>query len=156
MLDLEGEREVYVLQPKNSYHLRSLPNVIGTREWFSDDKIGLGDEDLEDGVAGDQETESESEEEDPQHDKKPDVESDYSDSENEDSEEEIDDGELLKETGTLADLLVGGCNKRGVDVLRKFPKVGLIINRNQVIFMKIGKVTLLLIDLEKYANMIIE
>ena len=25
---------------------------------------------------------------------------------------------------TLPDLLVGGCNKRGVDVVRKFPKVG--------------------------------
>ena len=83
----EGEREVYVLQPKNSYHLRSLPNVIGTKEWFSDDKIGLGDEDLEEGVVGDLDTESESEdeEEDLQGDKKPDVQSDYSDSENEEN-----------------------------------------------------------------------
>ena len=77
----ESEREVYVLQPKNSYHLRSLPHIIGTTEWFSDPKIGLGDEEQEDENAGDQDTESESEDEIREDDRKSDL-SDFSDSEN--------------------------------------------------------------------------
>ena len=80
----EGEKDVYVLQPKNSYHLRSLPNIIGTKEWLSDDKVGLGEEDREDEVNGDEETESESDDEDLLEEKKADV-SDYSESENEDT-----------------------------------------------------------------------
>merc|ERR1712066_575740 len=76
--DQESEREVYVLQPKNSYHLRSLPNIIGTKEWFTDDRVGLGDD----------ETESESEDEDVQGESKPDV-SDYSESENEETNNKI-------------------------------------------------------------------
>merc|ERR1711874_645002 len=80
--DDESEREVYVLQPKNSYHLRSLPHIIGTKEWFNDHKIGLGDEEQEEEVAGDQDTESESEDEVREDEGKPDL-SDYSESENE-------------------------------------------------------------------------
>merc|ERR1712066_919706 len=86
--DEESEREVYVLQPKNSYHLRSLPNIIGTKEWVTDDKVGLGDDEREAEVMEDEETESESEDEDVQGESKPDV-SDYSESENEETNNKI-------------------------------------------------------------------
>jgi len=107
--DDESEREVYVLQPKNSYHLRSLPHIIGTKEWFNDHKIGLGEEEQEDEVAEDQETESESEDDIREDDGKPDL-SDYSESENEektptfppsgpkhDADNELSDGDSVSE-----------------------------------------------------------
>ena len=107
--DEESEREVYVLQSKNSYHLRSLPHIIGTTEWLNDNKIGLGDEEQEDEVAGDQDTESESEDEVRDDDGKPDL-SDYSESENEektptfpvsgpkhDADNELSDGDSVSE-----------------------------------------------------------
>ena len=107
--DDESEREVYVLQPKNSYHLRSLPHIIGTKEWFNDHKIGLGDEEQEDEVVEDHETESESEDDIREDDGKPDL-SDYSESENEeksptfplsgpkhDADNELSDGDSVSE-----------------------------------------------------------
>ena len=58
--DTEEEKQFYVLQPINQYHLRPLPAVIGTSEWFDDDKIGLA----EDNRAAEEEVQSESESED--------------------------------------------------------------------------------------------
>jgi len=58
--DTEEEKTFYVLQPINKYHLRPLPAIIGTSEWFDDDKIGLADE-----VKGEEdEVQSETESED--------------------------------------------------------------------------------------------
>jgi len=76
----DSNKNIYVLQPINSYHTRQLPAVIGSTEWFDDDHIGLGDDNAS---KDDEESESESEEEDvtdEKHDVKDD-ESEYSDSE---------------------------------------------------------------------------
>jgi len=61
--DTEEEKTFYVLQPINKYHLRPLPAIIGTSEWFDDDKIGLADEVKggEDEVQSETESEDESE-----------------------------------------------------------------------------------------------
>merc|ERR1711971_412229 len=58
--DTEEEKTFYVLQPINKYHLRPLPAIIGTSEWFDDDRIGLADE----VKGGEDEVQSETESED--------------------------------------------------------------------------------------------
>eukprot|EP00092_Neocalanus_flemingeri_P000703 GFUD01000745.1.p1 GENE.GFUD01000745.1~~GFUD01000745.1.p1 ORF type:complete len:987 (+),score=356.20 GFUD01000745.1:38-2962(+) len=45
--EVEDEKVISVLQPKNPYHIRSLPAVIGTQAWVEDDKIGLVEEEME-------------------------------------------------------------------------------------------------------------
>merc|ERR1712013_367395 len=37
--DVEEEKVISVLQPRNPYHVRSLPAIIGTEAWLDDDKI---------------------------------------------------------------------------------------------------------------------
>jgi len=60
--------------------VRQLPAIIGTSEWFDDDKIGLGDDSDEEKVTEDvSETESEDEDDDKKTERK--SESEYSDSE---------------------------------------------------------------------------
>ena len=61
--DTEEEKTFYVLQPINKYHLRPLPAIIGTSEWFDDDKIGLADEDEVKGEEDEVQSETESEDE---------------------------------------------------------------------------------------------
>merc|ERR1712227_1132688 len=74
----DGDRQFYVLQPINKYHVRQLPAVIGTTEWFDDDKIGLAEEEKQTEDAALSESESEDEEM-PKQEVKDD--SEYSDSE---------------------------------------------------------------------------
>ena len=74
----DGDRQFYVLQPINKYHVRQLPAVIGTPEWFDDDKIGLAEEEKQAEDAALSESESEDEEMSKQDVKD---ESEYSDSE---------------------------------------------------------------------------
>jgi len=74
----EGDKQFYVLQPINKYHVRQLPAVIGTSEWFDDDKIGLAEEEKQTEDAALSESESEDEEM-PKQEVKDD--SEYSDSE---------------------------------------------------------------------------
>jgi len=45
--DEEVSKQLYVLQAKNPYHIRSLPAIIGTQEWMDDDKVGLAEEEEE-------------------------------------------------------------------------------------------------------------
>ena len=59
----ETEKQYYVLQPINKYHLRQLPAIIGSSEWFDDDNIGLADEDKMGERVDDVNSESESEDE---------------------------------------------------------------------------------------------
>ena len=59
----ETEKQYYVLQPINKYHLRQLPAIIGSSEWFDDDNIGLADEDKVVERIDDVNSESESEDE---------------------------------------------------------------------------------------------
>jgi len=74
----EEEKIISVLQPKNPYHVRSLPAVIGTQAWMEDDKIGLIEEDIIEEESETSDTESEHEEILQEKDN-----SEYSDSDNE-------------------------------------------------------------------------
>jgi len=76
--DVEEEKVISVLQPKNPYHVRSLPAIIGTEAWLDDDKIGLIEEEIEDQS---EESSSESEDDPIVTDKKEDSEYSESDSE---------------------------------------------------------------------------
>jgi len=76
--DVDEEKIISVLQPKNPYHVRSLPAVIGTPSWVDDDKIGLVEEEMEEESDS---SESESENEEVLPDKKED--SEYSESDTE-------------------------------------------------------------------------
>ena len=40
----EGAKIISVMQPKNPFHIRSLPAVVGSKAWLDDDKIGLVEE----------------------------------------------------------------------------------------------------------------
>ena len=85
--DTEEEKHFYVLQPINQYHLRPLPAVIGTSEWFDDDKIGLAEDNR--AVEEEVQSESESEDENVVRDEDRNEESDFSsDSETKDKTEE--------------------------------------------------------------------
>jgi len=59
--EAEDEKIISVLQPKNPYHVRSLPAIIGTQAWIDDDNIGLVDDEPEE-VSESSESESEEEE----------------------------------------------------------------------------------------------
>ena len=74
--ETEDEKTFYVLQPINKYHLRPLPAIIGTSEWFDDDKVGLADEVKDE--AAQSESESEDENEDILKDREKMEESDFS------------------------------------------------------------------------------
>jgi len=76
--DVEEEKVISVLQPKNPYHVRSLPAIIGTEAWVDDDKIGLIEEEIEDES---EESSSDSEDDPIVTDKKEDSEYSESDSE---------------------------------------------------------------------------
>jgi len=76
--DVEEEKVISVLQPRNPYHVRSLPAIIGTEAWLDDDKIGLIEEEIEDES---EESSSESEDDPILPDKKEDSEYSESDSE---------------------------------------------------------------------------
>jgi len=105
--DTEEEKTFYVLQPINKYHLRPLPAIIGTSEWFDDDKIGLADE-----VKGEEdevqsETESEDETTDTAvRDKRKSEESDFSS--DSDTELQTEEGEnvmqVIPPSSTRVDL----------------------------------------------------
>ena len=58
--DEESSKIISVMQPKNSFHIRSLPAVIGSKAWFEDDKIGLVEEEADE--AEDEPSESSDEE----------------------------------------------------------------------------------------------
>eukprot|EP00090_Calanus_glacialis_P007837 TRINITY_DN16268_c0_g1_i1.p1 TRINITY_DN16268_c0_g1~~TRINITY_DN16268_c0_g1_i1.p1 ORF type:complete len:1024 (-),score=319.26 TRINITY_DN16268_c0_g1_i1:169-3240(-) len=76
--DVDEEKIISVLQPKNPYHVRSLPAVIGTPSWVDDDKIGLVEEEMKEESDS---SESESENDEVLPDKKED--SEYSESDTE-------------------------------------------------------------------------
>jgi len=76
--EAEEEKIISVLQPKNPYHVRSLPAIIGTQAWIDDDNIGLVDDEPEEASES---SESESEEEEQISNVK--EESEYSDSDTE-------------------------------------------------------------------------
>merc|ERR1711976_184546 len=59
--ETEDEKTFYVLQPINKYHLRPLPAIIGTSEWFDDDKVGLADEVKDEAAQSESESEDENE-----------------------------------------------------------------------------------------------
>ena len=59
--ETEEEKTFYVLQPINKYHLRPLPAIIGTLEWFDDDKVGLADEVKDEAAKSESESEDENE-----------------------------------------------------------------------------------------------
>ena len=59
--ETEEEKTFYVLQPINKYHLRPLPAIIGTSEWFDDDKVGLADEVKDEAAQSESESEDENE-----------------------------------------------------------------------------------------------
>merc|ERR1712198_284243 len=79
----EEDKQFYVLEPVNKYHVRQLPAIIGTNEWFDDDKIGLGVDSDEEEV-NEEISETESEDEDVEKKTERKSESEYSDSEPED------------------------------------------------------------------------
>ena len=43
----ESAKMISVMQPKNPFHVRSLPAIIGSQAWMEDDKIGLVEEEAE-------------------------------------------------------------------------------------------------------------
>lgn len=59
--ETEDEKTFYLLQPINKYHLRPLPAIIGTNEWFDDDKVGLADEVKDEAAQSESESEDENE-----------------------------------------------------------------------------------------------
>lgn len=79
--DEEVNKQLYVLQAKNPYHIRSLPAIIGTQEWMDDDKVGLAEEEKEN-MTNDI-IESSDTEEEPTHQLDNENESEYSLSEDE-------------------------------------------------------------------------
>ena len=77
----ESSTMISVMQPKNPFHIRSLPAVIGSNAWVEDDKIGLVEEEADE--AEEDELSSEEEVVDKQGAEKDD--SEYSQSDVEDS-----------------------------------------------------------------------
>ena len=58
----DAPKMISVMQPKNPFHVRSLPAVIGSQAWMEDDKIGLVEEEAEEA----DESEEESSDEEPE------------------------------------------------------------------------------------------
>ena len=79
----ESSKMISVMQPKNPFHIRSLPAVIGSKAWVEDDKIGLVEEEADEAEEDELSESSDEEVEDHQMVEKDD--SEYSQSDVEDS-----------------------------------------------------------------------
>ena len=77
----ESSKMISVMQPKNPFHIRSLPAVIGSKAWVEDDKIGLVEEEADEA----EEDELSSDEEMIDHQRVQKDDSEYSQSDVEDS-----------------------------------------------------------------------